>query len=250
MSYEQFALFYDRLTIEVDYKARTDYLLSLFKKYDRLPTLCLDMACGTGGFTRELKASGMDVIGVDPCSSMLSVAHEKLPFDTLLLCQKADELELYGTVDGAVCCLDSFNHITDYDELVRSLQRISLFLEPNRLLIFDVNTVYKHRNILSGETFVYDMDDVYCVWQNSVCDKNNMININLDFFEYSQENESYFRSEESFCERAYDEQQLNAAVNEAGLETVAILGDLTFELPKSDEQRVFYVTRKELRNES
>ena len=52
-NYDRFAEVYDRLMDDVDYKARTDYLLSLFEKHDRRPTLLLDLACGTGGFSNE-----------------------------------------------------------------------------------------------------------------------------------------------------------------------------------------------------
>ena len=45
MSYENFAAVYDALQTNVDYAARTEYLTELFKKYDRLPTLLLDVAC-------------------------------------------------------------------------------------------------------------------------------------------------------------------------------------------------------------
>ena len=38
-NYDRFAEVYDRLMDDVDYKARTDYLLSLFEKHDRRPTL-------------------------------------------------------------------------------------------------------------------------------------------------------------------------------------------------------------------
>ena len=49
-NYDRFAEVYDRLMDDVDYKARTDYLLTLFEKHDRRPTLLLDLACGTGGY--------------------------------------------------------------------------------------------------------------------------------------------------------------------------------------------------------
>ena len=148
MSYQEFAAVYDQLQTDVDYKARTEYLVKLFQKYDRLPTLLLDVACGTGGFSFAFAEKGVEVIGADPSPEMLGVAREKFMAagkDVLLLCQSAEELDLYGTVDGAVCCLDSLNHIVDADELKRSVARISLFLEKDRLFIFDVNTMYKHK---------------------------------------------------------------------------------------------------------
>jgi len=128
--YGNFAQFYDSLMYDVDYKKRTAYLLKLFSKYGKKPTLLLDVACGTGGFSNCFAKQGVEVIGADMSEEMLSLAREKsaeLGNDILYLCQKAQELDLYGTVDGAVCCLDSLNHITDYKELCKALVKISLF---------------------------------------------------------------------------------------------------------------------------
>lgn len=245
MNYGIFSRFYDCLTFNIDYKRRTEYLISLFEKYDKKPELLLDMACGTGSFSVEFKRQGIDVIGVDLSVDMLMHARQKAlqqGLDILFINQRASELDLYGTVDAAICCLDSLNHITDYEELCESFRRIALFLESQRLFIFDVNTVYKHRDILSGKTFVYDVDDVYCVWQNSECDDDLQVDINLDFF-YKQEGK-YTRLSESFTERAYTNAQLKSALANAGFEIVAVFGDESFSEPEATEQRIVYVTRR------
>ena len=246
MSYESFAKYYDSLQTDVDYLLRTEYLLNLFKKYDRQPSLLLDVACGTGGFSLCFLKKGIDVIGVDPSCEMLSIARDKLysnGYNPLLLCQSAKELDLYGTVDGAICCLDSLNHITDADEFMYSIARISLFLEKDRLFIFDLNTEYKHKKVLSGATFTAENENVFCVWRNSVCDKDGIIDINLDFFGKT-DGENYCRSCEDFSERAYSEEFIDTCLENAGLEKVAVFGDMTFDSPKLDEQRIIYVTRK------
>lgn len=245
MSYHEFAAFYDLLQADVNYDARADYLMSLFSKYDRLPTLLLDVACGTGGFSLRFKKRGIDVIGVDPSYEMLSIARQKAAesgTDILLLCQSAAELDLYGTVDGAVCCLDSVNHITNKKELQESFNKISLFLEKDRLFIFDVNTIYKHENVLSGNTFVSENDEVFCVWRNSECSKENTVDIRLDFFEKAKG--SYQRYSEEFSERAYTDCELKEMLDTAGLSVVSVLGDMTVNQPKETEERVIYVTRK------
>ena len=64
-AYNDFAAVYDRLMTDVDYKTRTDYLLKLFGKYGKTPTLLLDLACGTGGFSNQMSKKGIEVIGVD-----------------------------------------------------------------------------------------------------------------------------------------------------------------------------------------
>ena len=246
MSYSNFAKVYDCLQSDVDYKARTEYLLGLFERFDRLPTLLLDMACGTGGFSLCFADKGIDVIGVDPSAEMLQIAKnkaEKQQKELLLLCQFAAELDLYGTVDGAVCCLDSINHIIDEDELQESFDKISLFLEPGRLFIFDVNTEYKHREILSGNTFVYDTDEVYCVWNNSPCDDEGIVDIHLDFFQ-KQSNGSYIKTSEEFSERAYKKEILEKMLQKAGLEVLVVLGDMTERKAECTDERIIFVTRK------
>lgn len=242
--YNDFAYSYDALMQDVDYQKRTDYICSLFKAFDRMPTLMLDLACGTGEFSNRFAEQGVSVIGVDISYDMLAVAREKsaeAENDILYLCQDAAELDLYGTVDGAICCLDSLNHITDYDKFCKAIARVSLFLEKDRLFIFDLNTEYKHREVLGNNTFVIDTDDVYCVWQNEYGEKN-MVEINLDFF--TSDGDAYYRTSENFCERAYTDGEIKNALQKAGLKIEAVYEEMTQNAPNDTTQRVVYVTRK------
>ena len=242
--YNDFAYSYDALMGDADYDGRAEYLCSLFKKFDRMPTLMLDLACGTGEFCNRFAKLGASVIGVDISYDMLSVAREKSAEqgnDILYLCQDAAELDLYGTIDGAICCLDSLNHITDYEKLCKAIERVSLFLEKDRLFIFDLNTEYKHREILGNNTFVIDADEVYCVWQNEY-DGKNTVSINLDFF--IPDGDAYYRSCESFSERAYTPKEIESALGKAGLRIEKIFEDMTENAPDDKTDRVVYVTRK------
>ncbi len=243
--YSIFADFYDELTYDVDYKKRTAYLMKLFKKFSKEPKLLLDVACGTGGFSNEFAKLGVEVIGTDISEEMLNVARENsadMGLDVLYLCQAAEELDLYGTVDGAVCCLDSLNHITDYKKLCKAFQKISLFLEPDCLFIFDVNTEYKHREILGDNVFVMDREQVYCVWANDYNEKKKTVDIMLDFF--VKEGEVYSRFSEEFSERAYTNEELCAALENAGLQIVEIFDDMTEKPLNEKSQRAIYVTKK------
>lgn len=242
--YNDFAYSYDTLMQDVDYQKRTDYICSLFERFDHMPTLMLDLACGTGEFSNRFAKKGVSVIGVDISYDMLSIAREKSAEqvnDILYLCQDATQLDLYGTIDGAICCLDSLNHITDYDKFCKAIERVSLFLEKDRLFIFDLNTEYKHREVLGNNTFVIDTDDVYCVWQNEY-KENNTVEINLDFF--TADGDAYYRSGESFCERAYTEKEIAAALEKAGLKIEAVFNDMSECAPDSTTERAIYVTRK------
>ena len=56
--------------------------------------------------------------------------------------------------------------------------------------------------------------------------------------------EMYERATDEFCERGYTEEQIYNGLNEAGFEILAIYDDLSFEAPKEDSERVYYVVRK------
>lgn len=246
MSYSSFAAFYDSLQSDVMYEQRAGYIAKLFKKYDRLPTQLLDVACGTGGFSLQFAKMGMSVTAADPSPEMLSVAQKKASatgLDIMLVCQSARDTKLPYAVDGAVCCLDSINHIIDKRELKASFRAVAAAVKDGGLFIFDVNTPFKHRNILSGNTFVIENDDVYCVWQNSDCEKNGIVGICLDFFGKDADGK-YIRTTEEFAERAYTDEEIRGMLEPAGLEVVAVLGDMSFKAPKACDERVIYVTKK------
>jgi SAM-dependent methyltransferase len=245
-NYNNFSPFYDLFTYDVDYKGRAEHILRLFEKFDRKPTLLLDFACGTGNFSVQFAKKGIDVIGVDRSEGMLCEAQEKnmgLERPVMYLCQSGEELDLYGTVDGAVSCLDSLNHITDPAVLGETLKKVSLFLEPDRLFIFDVNTVYKHREVLGNNTFKMHKKGTECVWSNRLLEDGLTTEITIDFIYKT----GLFKKEavtEQFLERAYTEGELADLLGAAGLEILAIYGENTFEVPNEKTERNIYVTRK------
>lgn len=243
--YDAFSKCYDRFTEDVDYPARVERVLQLFEKYDKKPTLLLDLACGTGNFSFPLAQNGIEVIGVDCSEGMLAVAISKLEqgaTNPLFLNQYAEELELYGTVDGAICMLDSLNHITEYENFSKALEKVSLFLEKDRLFIFDMNTPYKHKEILGDNTFVREDETAFCVWQNEFVGENT-VDIYLDFF-VENKNGSYERLMENFSEVAYTSEQINSALEKAGLELVVALDDMTDSAPTKTSERITYIVRK------
>ena len=245
MSYSTFAFYYDALTGNVDYRARADYLCRLLERLDHEPDITLDLACGTGSLTLELARRGLDVYGVDGSLEMLSVAKQKASeagLDVLFLCQRMQSIDLYGTVDTVVCSLDSINHLTTEKDVLAAFRRVSLFLAPGGYFIFDLNTPYKHREVLGDNVFIYDTDEVFCAWQNHFDPKTLRTHIVLDFF--GRDGSIYHRATEEFYERAYPLEQIGEWLGEAGLELTAVYGDQSFEPPSETEERVIVVAHK------
>lgn len=247
MSYGVFADYYDALTRNVAYEKRADYLCRLCKDLGHEPGEALDLACGTGSLTLALAERGWDIYGVDASPEMLSAAQQKAAQagkSLLFLCQRMESLDLYGTVNTVVCALDSINHLTELAQVQAAFDRVSLFLEPGGYFLFDVNTVYKHRKVLAEQVFVYDTDEVYCVWQNRYdpAQGREMVEISLDFFE--RRGAAYVRSSERFWERAYSVEEIRACLERAGMTLLHCYGDGTMEPPAEDCQRLMLVARK------
>lgn len=243
--YETFAQYYDTLICDVDYAARAVYFDKVITKFGGSRGIMLDIACGTGSLSFELERLGYDVIGADLSEEMLAIANEKryeCHSKALFLNQSMQQLDLYGTVDAAVCALDSINHITDREELVKGFEKISLFLHPEGVFVFDVNTIFKHEHILANETFVYECEDVYCVWQNEYQSDTRCVDIYLDFFIECKDGR-YERQEESFSERAYSDAELREMLKAVGLQVVACYDSDTFEPVRPDSQRAVYVAK-------
>lgn len=242
--YSEFAFCYDALTENADYAARCDVLCNLLAAHGAGEGILLDLACGTGTLTAMLQKRGYDVIGVDASEEMLSLARQKLDAGAVLLCQNMETLDLYGTIDAAVCTLDSLNHITDEAAFREALRRVALFMNDGGVFLFDVNTPYKHEQVLGDNTFVYDLDDVFCVWQNSYDPGTRTTDVTLDLFVYDEENDCYDRATEQFSERAYALEEIRRWLEEDRFEVLAVLDESGSRPIKNDDERALFVCKK------
>lgn len=247
MSYDIFSSVYDILTENVNYQKISDRICSLLSQNEINGGLLLDLGCGTGTLSFLLEEKGFEIIGVDPSEDMLSVANEK-KYETnspaIFLCQSGESLDLFGTIDCAVSCLDTINHIDSLEKIRETFQRVSLFMNMGGVFIFDMNTPYKHKKILGNNVFFYDMDEVYCIWHNSYDDQNFKTDIELDFFIKNEDNDDYQRYYENFSEYSYNICTIIEMLNDCGFELVGCYDDYSDEEVTYNTQRVTFVAKK------
>lgn len=241
-AYKALAGAYDALTRDVEYERRADYLEKLFRR-SRIPVhTVLDLACGTGEMTAILTERGYELIAVDGSPDMLAQAREKaagLSGDPpVFLNQDMPALDLYGTVDAAVCCLDSLNYLTSPKDVQRTFQRLHLFIAPGGLLVFDVSSAAKLA-ALDGQVFLDETEDVYCVWRTEFDKRSKICSYWMDLFTRRADG-SWARSGEEHRQRAYSVEELNAWLMEAGFCRVRTFGDCRMTAPKETEQRIYF----------
>ncbi|NMB42805.1 MAG: class I SAM-dependent methyltransferase, partial [Clostridiales bacterium] len=159
-SYTGFAQVYDTFMDNVPYDEWVEYLHNLLIEYGVKDGLVLELGCGTGNVTRRLRNLGYDMIGLDSSTQMLEIAREKEMLDEgntknpiLYINQDMRDFELYGTVAAVVSICDSINYITEREDLLETFKLVNNYLDPNGMFIFDLNTSYKYKNILSDNVF-------------------------------------------------------------------------------------------------
>ena len=239
-SYKTFAQFYDELTNDVEYKTRAEYVSGLFSAESNGGKTLLDLACGTGSMSAELSKLGYEITGIDLSEDMLAVAQGKGIPNTVFVKGDMTSFELPYRVSACLCSLDSINHIIGYDNLVKCFKCVYKSLEENGVFIFDVNTLYKHKSVLADNTFIYDEDGYYLVWDNET--ENSITRIMLDFFIYN--GKSYDRYSEEFFEQCYSDEEIKEALEISGFKLIAVYDELSKDKPKEDSQRLYYICKR------
>lgn len=239
--YEDFAQAYDALTFNVPYDEIAEYYSKILCSMTNGKRL-LDMGCGTENLSVRLAARGFDVIGQDASSEMLSIAAAKSS-KIRWICQDMAWTELGEPVDAVISTLDSVNHLQNADEMEKCFHAAAKSLKKGGVFAFDVNTIYKHREILGSNTFVYDVDGVYCVWQNEFDPSDNSVGIELDLF-FEEEDGSYTRGYESFRETSISESEMRSRLEKSGLQIVEIWEYLTHSIPNEQSEKLMIIARK------
>lgn len=236
--YGPLAAWYDRLTGDVPYGAFADHYEAEFARDGGEFRLLLDVCCGTGTLTAELARRGYELIGADASEDMLMQAREKaagLDPAPLFLCQSAAELDLYGTVDGAVCSLDGINYLPP-EELPEFFRRLRLFVRPGGLFLFDLRTPDFLRS-LDGGVFVDEDDDVLCLWRADFDGEENCLIYGMDLF--TRQGELWQREGEEHVEYAHEPEALRELLKAAGFS----LGS-PVSLPEAGEGRFFFTAKR------
>jgi SAM-dependent methyltransferase len=244
LQYEKLAEIYDYLVAGIDYEEWADYVEQILKKFSVNVHYIADLACGTGNTTLPLAARGYEVYGIDIAPAMLKKAAQKaqeMGLKPYFLQQDMRELNLPRQMDFITCYHDGLNYLINPDDLSQVFQKTHDFLRPGGLFVFDLNAVEKLAGAGEDTTFVDDQE-MSLIWETSYERENDVWEIRLTGF--IRVANMYDKFVEVHKEKNYKRSEVLAFLREAGFILLDEYHGFSFEPPKPNTRRIFYVAQK------
>lgn len=160
----------------------------------------------------------------------------------LYLLEDMRELELYGSVRAVVSVCDSMNYILEEADLREVFSRVHEYLEEDGVFIFDLNTVYKYRDLLGETTIAENREEGSFIWENYFDEASAVNEYDLTLY-IREDGATYRRFEEVHYQRAYDLKTIDRLLADAGMELLAAYDAFTKEPVKEDSERIYVVAR-------
>ena len=243
-AYTGFAGVYDRFMEDVPYEQWRDIIVKELKNALIQDGLLLDLGCGTGTLTRMLADEGYDMIGVDGSEEMLMEAREKTDgTDILYLCQDMRAFELYGTVRAVVSTCDTMNYLLTRSDFIQTVRLVNNYLDPGGLFIFDLNTLYKFREVMGNTTIAESGEDASFIWDNFFDEETGRNEYDLTLF-IRREDGLFERKIEVHEEQGYTTEEVMGFLEAGGMEFVRVFDADTGGEPTDTSEKIFFVARE------
>ena len=241
--YEDFSYIYDKLSFDIDYEGYAKNILNLLDKYNNKRENMLELAAGSGMLTQYFFNEFKNIDALDISPDMLNVFAEKYDNDNVnLIYYDMVEFENPDKYDLIVILLDSINYVTDPKELQKLFDNCYKNLKDGGLLVFDINSEYKMKEVFGSNCYVYEYEDIFYTWDNFY--EDDLIDMHLNFFVENKDG-SYDRIYEYQLERVYTVDQVSQKVKEAGFHDIKTYDEDDFGPVKADSLRILFSAVKE-----
>lgn len=247
MIYQTFAQLYDQLFDSTMYQRWADYTLTRLPQ--GTPVNCLDLAGGAGRLAVLLAKKGLDMTVADLSADMLALASQHAASDQAdvsLVQADMRDLSALPSYNLITCYADSFNYLSDSDDLQTTFQQVADHLTADGKFLFDMISLYQTDKVYPGYMYNYAQPDgrEYFMWSSYQNDdvEHGVIH-ELTFF-HQQADHSYQRVEETHFEQGYSLDHIRQALTNAGFNHVKVTADFGQQPVQDDSRRWFFECTK------
>lgn len=149
-AYEAIAPIYDEFNHLNDYEMWLGLLLPELEKRGLEKGRVLDVGCGTGQAFAPLLRRGWEIHGCDLSPAMLAEARRKFGDAVPLDVADVRELPVFGEFELVLALNDVINYLLGDGELERAFAGMAANLAPGGLLLFDANTLVVFESSFAG----------------------------------------------------------------------------------------------------
>ncbi|MEQ0487733.1 class I SAM-dependent methyltransferase [Anaerococcus murdochii] len=240
--YGEFSYIYDKLSFDIDYDYYAQNIKDLAKDYKIGNENMLELASGSGMLTQYFFDDFDRIDALDISTDMLNCFAEKYDNDKVnLIYYDMVEYEKKDFYDLIVILLDSVNYVTNPADLEKLFRNSYNNLKDDSLLVFDINSEMKMREIFGSECYVYEYEDIFYTWDNYM--EDDLIDMNLNFFVENPDG-TYRRIEEYQQERIYGVDYVKTLLEKIGFTDIRIFDEDTLDDVNEETLRVLFSARK------
>lgn len=221
----------------VPYRMWVSYYLLLLSMQEVKPKTMLDMCCGTGTMTEFMTREGFEVEGFDLSADMIEMARKKAAKKKLNIryeVANATNVDMGRTYDAVFSFFDSFNNITEADDLQHAFNSACKHLNPGGSFIFDMNTKYAFEAKLFNQQDLAKTSKIRYRWRGEWDPKTRMIHVTMKFWVGDQV------FEELHIQRAYELEATLDMLIEAGFKDIKFFHSYTLQPPREKSDRIHF----------
>lgn len=241
-AYRYLAKVYDFFMQDVDYKAWAEYLHNFLCQYNAKSIL--EVSCGTGRITQSLYELGYKITASDISTEMLKIAKQSTKekaLDIQFIKQDMRNIEVGNLVDAIICACDGANYI-DADGLSQFASSALNGLKAGGILLFDISSRHKLKDIMDEQVFFDDAEDSACIWQNTFDDENDALLLDITLF--IRNGHLFERYSEQHVQYAHDVKEIKEIMLSAGFTNVKALKCFSSNATSFEDERIQFVCIK------
>ena len=213
----------------------------------------LDLGCGAGRVAIALAEAGHEVQGVDTSEAMLAIARGKLRGRGLPVTFSLGDMRRFRSQQAfglAFCALDGLLHLQSVADVRDTVVAAHDALRPGGLLTFDIvnpspdllamrDSVVRHQSTFAGPG---DAEVSHFVsWD---IDPGTQSIETAHFYDWLSENGAVRRQTTSFRLRYLERDEVEAALQATGFDSVELYGSTQLDPFEADSDRMIFVATK------